>query len=64
MTAQKARNCSRQLGQIEIHLNSAGLDQTEVALLEIARFYLQTYAVAASHTWILASKAAGKHFGI
>jgi len=38
MTAQKARNCSRQLGQREIHLNSAGLDQTEVALFEIARF--------------------------
>ena len=64
MTAQKVINCSRHPGQKEIYVNSAGLDQIEFALLEIARFYLQTYAVAASHTWILASKGAGKHFGI
>ena len=64
MTAQKVINCSRHPGQKEIYVNSAGLDQIEFALLEIARFYLQTYAVAASHSWILGLKAAEKHFGI
>ena len=47
----------------EIYLNKAGLDHIEIALLKIIRFFLQTYALDASHSWILAFKASEKYFG-
>ena len=47
----------------EIYLNKAGLDHIEIAFLKIIRFFLQTYALDASHSWILAFKAFEKYFG-
>ena len=47
----------------EIYLNKAGLDHIEIAFLKIIRFFLQTYALDASHSWVLAFKASEKYFG-
>lgn len=64
MNVPEARNCNRQLGLKEIPITSAGLDHTDIKLLEITRCYLQTYAVESSQSWILALKAAEKYFGM
>ena len=63
MRVPAARNCNRQPSPKEVYVNSAGLDDTDVALLEIVRFYLQTFAVESSQSWILALKASEKYFG-
>ena len=64
MRVPAAGNCNRQPSPKEVYVNSAGLDDTDVALLEIVRFYLQTFVVESSQSWILALKAAEKYFGI
>ena len=64
MTSPEFGGCNRQPSSKDIYVNSAGLDQTEVELLEIARFYLQTHAVDYSQSWILGLKASEKYFGI
>ena len=63
MTLSHLNNCSRKPSCKEIYLNKAGLDHIEIALLKIIRFFLQTYALEASHSWILALKASEKYFG-
>ena len=63
MALPHLNNCSRKPSCKEIYLNKAGLDHIEIALLKIIRFFLQTYALEASHTWILALKASEKYFG-
>ena len=64
MTSPEFGGCNRQPSPKDTDVNSAGLDQTEVELLEIARFYLQTHAVDYSQSWILGLKASEKYFGI
>ena len=64
MTLPEVGGCNRQPSPKDIYVNSAGLDKTEVELLEIARFYLQTHAVDYSQSWILGLKASEKYFGI
>jgi|TARA_B110000238_G_scaffold171253_1_gene189063 hypothetical protein len=63
MALPHSNNCSRKPSCKEIYLNKAGLDHIEIALLKIIRFFLQTYALEASHSWILALKASEKYFG-
>ena len=64
MTLPEFGGCNRQPSPKDTYVNSVGLDQTEVELLEIARFYLQTHAVEYSQSWILGLKASEKYFGI
>ena len=64
MTLPEVGRCNRRPSKKDTYVNSAGLDHTEVAVLEIARFYLQTFAIEHSQSWILGLKASEKHFGI
>ena len=64
MTIPGVGGCNRQPGHKDAYVSLAGLDHTEVAVLEIARFYLQTHATECSQSWILGLKASEKFFGI
>ena len=64
MTVPDVGGCNRQPSPKDTYVNAAGLDQTEVALLEVARYYLQTHAIEYSQSWILGLKASEKYFGI
>ena len=64
MTLPDVGGCNRQPSPKDTYVSAAGLDQTEVALLEVARYYLQTHAIEYSQSWILGLKASEKYFGI
>ncbi|MDT2076116.1 MAG: hypothetical protein RMX26_09025 [Planktomarina sp.] len=64
MTIPEVGGCNRQPGHKDTYVNLAGLDYTELAVLEVARFYLETYATEYSQSWILGLKASEKYFGI
>tara|TARA_B100000787_G_scaffold119694_1_gene89839 strand:+ start:578 stop:1087 length:510 start_codon:yes stop_codon:yes gene_type:complete len=64
MTIPEVSGCNRQPGDKDTYVNLAGLDYTELALLEVTRFYLQSYATGYSQSWILGLKASEKYFGI
>ena len=64
MTIPEVSGCNRQPGDKDTYVNLAGLDYTELALLEVTRFYLQSYATEYSQSWILGLTASEKYFGI
>ncbi|MEO9650243.1 MAG: hypothetical protein ABJ360_04015 [Roseobacter sp.] len=55
--------CSRPPGDKELSLVDAGYDPVEMAVLEIARCYWQTFAVPQSQSWLYAISYAERHFG-
>ena len=64
MIISEVGGCNRQPGHKDTYVNLAGLDDTELAVLEVVRFFLQTYATEFSQSWILGLRASEKYFGI
>lgn len=55
--------CSRSPAEKEIYLSDMGFDFSERVILEIARFYWQTFAVPESQSWLRALQVAENNFG-
>ena len=64
MTIPEVGGCNRQPGHKDTYVNLAGLDDSELAVLEVVRFFLQIYATVFSQSWILGLRASEKYFGI
>jgi len=55
--------CHRDPSEAEILVEEVGFDRSETAILEVARFYWQTFAEPASQSWLFALHMSEQRFG-
>ena len=55
--------CDRPPLSKEVPLEEAGFSETEMAILEVSRFYWQTFAEPSSQSWLFALQSAEERFG-
>ncbi len=55
--------CGRRLDDKETRITDAGLDEHEISVLALARFYLQSFSMPQSHAWIGCLETAQAQYG-
>ncbi|QPH55606.1 hypothetical protein [Pontivivens ytuae] len=58
MSHEPDHTCGRKVGRNEIPLGHAGFDRVEITLLRVTRFFLQSFAIPQSQSWLMAFNVA------